>query len=423
MNCLYLHIGQPKTGTSALQVFFAQNRSKLKKDNIFYPESKFDKKASVGGVTSGNGIELAKFLNDRIHFKFNSSNYATNFNDLLKSSYNKNIVFSSEYLNFNNEEKVDIFKSICKENNFKIKIIIFVRNPLDATFAAYSQAIKSIGYAYEFEDFIETYDYREKVVFQSIEKFGKENCILLNYDKNKQHLIKSLLNIFELEYKYDYFNFNENRVNKSLSQSEILLFKEFNKNFINIKQTNFINNFFANIKNDEVNEEEVTINCDTYLKLQDRFTEVLLKLNSIAPNLELTFATSKFKKGNTTSNENFQINRHLIAMLSKVLQENLNVKQEIKSGIYNLTKEKISGWAWERGNSAPSNILVYINDKLIGKGLANKFDKRLNRKRIGLGNTKFVFLFDKQLDKSDLQNVIVYIKTKTGELIKIENIT
>lgn len=37
MKTLYLHIGTPKTGTSAIQIFCKDNQETLKKQGYYYP--------------------------------------------------------------------------------------------------------------------------------------------------------------------------------------------------------------------------------------------------------------------------------------------------------------------------------------------------------------------------------------------------
>lgn len=56
MSTLWLHVGPPKTGTSALQVFFARNAAALRRQGVLYP---WGEAALDGAVTSGNGAWLA----------------------------------------------------------------------------------------------------------------------------------------------------------------------------------------------------------------------------------------------------------------------------------------------------------------------------------------------------------------------------
>ena len=42
MSTVYIHVGTPKTGTSAIQVFFTKNRKLLKEKGVCYPDLGFD---------------------------------------------------------------------------------------------------------------------------------------------------------------------------------------------------------------------------------------------------------------------------------------------------------------------------------------------------------------------------------------------
>jgi hypothetical protein len=57
-----LHVGPPKTGTSALQVFFAQNASALHRLGVLYPRIDHFDIARRGKVAAGNGVGLAKAI-------------------------------------------------------------------------------------------------------------------------------------------------------------------------------------------------------------------------------------------------------------------------------------------------------------------------------------------------------------------------
>jgi len=59
---LLLHVGMSKTGSSALQVAFVRERELLARHGWAYPAAESDDLAGAGGVTSGNGVPLARWL-------------------------------------------------------------------------------------------------------------------------------------------------------------------------------------------------------------------------------------------------------------------------------------------------------------------------------------------------------------------------
>jgi hypothetical protein len=60
---LHLHIGAPKTGSSAIQAFLTLNREAFQAaTGIHYPESANDKRVLKGKPTAGNGAKIGKLL-------------------------------------------------------------------------------------------------------------------------------------------------------------------------------------------------------------------------------------------------------------------------------------------------------------------------------------------------------------------------
>ena len=54
-----IHIGAPKTGSSAIQYFLRNNRSKLKKHGYFYPQHRTDKNNVSGGHSDLGSLVIA----------------------------------------------------------------------------------------------------------------------------------------------------------------------------------------------------------------------------------------------------------------------------------------------------------------------------------------------------------------------------
>src|SRR5574337_886262 len=62
MKEIILHLGMPKTGTSALQVFFARNHAALQECSIDYLQIGEFGLGLKGSISSGNGSHLARTL-------------------------------------------------------------------------------------------------------------------------------------------------------------------------------------------------------------------------------------------------------------------------------------------------------------------------------------------------------------------------
>lgn len=125
---VYIHVGPPKTGTSAVQKWLNANTSLLAQHSVLYPPHAVDK----NGVSSGNvrniyDIDDGKTLHlnqqrlDELLYKFESSDH----NILL---------LSSEFFFVRMEElKAHIPQAI---------FIAYVRNPLEVKESIYNQSVK-----------------------------------------------------------------------------------------------------------------------------------------------------------------------------------------------------------------------------------------------------------------------------------------
>ena len=67
MTTVYLHIGFPKTGTSAIQNFFRKNSGELRRNKVLYPDSGLTDYAGQAGLAFAakegcdHSISLRKF--------------------------------------------------------------------------------------------------------------------------------------------------------------------------------------------------------------------------------------------------------------------------------------------------------------------------------------------------------------------------
>lgn len=62
MRRLVLHMGQTKTGSTAIQTWCVWNRDFLRAHGIRYPEHRSDRSALRGAPLAGNGSVLLPFL-------------------------------------------------------------------------------------------------------------------------------------------------------------------------------------------------------------------------------------------------------------------------------------------------------------------------------------------------------------------------
>ncbi|MBJ2130916.1 hypothetical protein JC525_18470 [Alteromonas sp. IB21] len=133
---IYVHVGPPKTGTSALQSWLNRSTQSLEKLGIFYPPHKIDK----NGVSSGNFENFVTFAEDGKGFfdddkataiinKFNESNFRT-------------LLISSEHFFY---YLLWFFSRLPSS-----KYIFYIRHPISSLESGFHQEVKRHGRTADF---------------------------------------------------------------------------------------------------------------------------------------------------------------------------------------------------------------------------------------------------------------------------------
>ncbi|EAJ0342388.1 acyl carrier protein, partial [Campylobacter lari] len=172
----YVHIGTPKTGTTTIQNFLFENRSKLKQNKFLYP------------LSIEKDKQHWKLVTLSCEFQKKADSYNNVFFDKLKNEIDDKIstIFSSEGFVWSIGDKKNILglKNLLILLGFtKIFIILYIRNPADLMISFSSQDIKNahqyISYETSPEKHFKKYNFDYKWICESWgEVFGKENLIV-----------------------------------------------------------------------------------------------------------------------------------------------------------------------------------------------------------------------------------------------------
>ncbi len=185
VRTIYLHVGMPKTGTSALQMFLGTNREALEKDGFYYPNFTV-RFPEVGANRNGHFLKYVQFRKDE------PADYMQCVKELKEmiSAHDK-IILSEEAL-WGKQSKKNWWKSVKKWANelcVDLKIIVYLRRQEDLVESLWNQKIK--GFQKQTESFSEflhnkSYDYLpldyEKALAEMSKYFGEENLIVRSYD-------------------------------------------------------------------------------------------------------------------------------------------------------------------------------------------------------------------------------------------------
>ncbi len=194
---IVLHIGAPKTGSSALQSAFVLHRDALIERGIFYPPSPTDARAAAGIPVSGNAIALAKFLNPNFtipaeEWEFNACTAAIG---RARDAGCSTVLYSSEYMSFFLAERMTDFVARAATFGAWVEIVYFIRNIAGHAMSSYRQHTKMGRFHGTFADYIER-GYRPRFssdIERSMAAVGRERLTVLAFDGLRHSLFPSMI--------------------------------------------------------------------------------------------------------------------------------------------------------------------------------------------------------------------------------------
>jgi len=207
-----IHIGAPKTGSSAIQKFLLHNRKGLIHAGYYYPDHGLDE----NGVSGGQSILGKKLIDGELEAA--KAILETYINEAKQQ--NCILLISAEAL-FN---KFEPLKEMVGKN--RCKIIAFTRDPIESLYSNYNQGIKRHYSTARLESYCKHLidkpaDFYTGAIFDKWSRvFGKENITILGYDLKvfNEVPIQSvfLLSIgIDQTVQKDYFKIDRNTINNS----------------------------------------------------------------------------------------------------------------------------------------------------------------------------------------------------------------
>ena len=208
MKTLYFHIGTPKTGTTSIQFYCAQNNKALKKKGYVYPKLPFQ---FTGSGRSRNGRFLAGYKG-KIDGK-RAIDQLREGQELLLELFKKydKVVLSEETfwtrLNEGREDKLTQLSDFCKEHEIRLKIIVYLRRQDQYLESWWRQKIKNGVRQEEWRTFLDAgekgpvLDYYPKLKYiRGV--VGKKNLIVRRFERSafkNGDLIEDFLNVIGIK--------------------------------------------------------------------------------------------------------------------------------------------------------------------------------------------------------------------------------
>lgn len=208
MKKIYLHIGFHKTGTSAIQEHLNSNRKGLLDCGILYPESfetKYPSHVDFSWAFKNNQPAWSCVTDGNKDEIINSYRVQIEETDCGK------IILSSEDFSLLDTEP-DSIKNL-KEflTGFSVKVIAYIREPIDFIVSLYSHAIRKGDISCSLKSYLVNH-YRFRSANYPlrlnpwINNFGKENIIVNKYSKESfeyQSLTNHFLDSIKANYSFD----------------------------------------------------------------------------------------------------------------------------------------------------------------------------------------------------------------------------
>lgn len=229
MATVYLHIGLPKTGTTAVQYFLSNNREALEKHGICFPD--FGYRYNGVGILRNAHFLTAPYYDEK-HNKFSDrkgKDYEAGLDmvaDLAKK-YDK-IILTDEGIWRASQHREDFWKTLKYDlwkRELNMKLIVYLRRQDLWIQSFWAQKVKT-GNSLDFHDYIDLMmdtdypvDYCKRLDELS-EILGKDSIIVRVYEKcqyrGEEHTVQSdFLDIFGLTMK-DGFTVKQAVYNTSL---------------------------------------------------------------------------------------------------------------------------------------------------------------------------------------------------------------
>jgi hypothetical protein len=251
---IFVHIGLPKTGTSAIQRCLIENYEELIGLGYLYPIFPSDGIAKDDIVASGNGFGLYLNIircndNKQLATVAIKSWFELRLR-LARSLGCEKLIISSEFLSILSDDIVELLITSVRELCDDCRVLIFQRNPYEWLFSTWVQTIRRHGNGNWISTWIEKYPkcLVPLLLSGNLKKRGLQGeLLLLDYDQSNGEILNIFLTAIDVpEARRSAINTNYHKINKSLSRSELIIYFTINKasgesiDFCNYIQKSFI---------------------------------------------------------------------------------------------------------------------------------------------------------------------------------------
>ncbi len=197
---LVLHIGLPRAGSSAIQYCLAEQAKALSGVGLHYA-TPAAASWQPNGVSSGNGMALARYLDPRRRPEgFSEADFERGFAAAYLSPGHAISLISSEFCSAASKSKLARFRQEVLGSR-PVRVIAVVRDLYDHAFSTWSQMVKDQACARSFRDFaMHAYDNPQCRALNTFGKaFGYENLRVVHYNSCREGLFPAFLQALDVD--------------------------------------------------------------------------------------------------------------------------------------------------------------------------------------------------------------------------------
>lgn len=238
---LVLHMGMGKTGSSALQVAFVQNRDQLAAVRVHYPVAGSDAVAARGGVVSGNGLEILEHLAPRKGDPAEAVRALERVRNDVAGAHSGTVLYSSEFLYHAQPARLAEMRDVMSAQGATVQAVVYVRDIAGHALSSYSQVVKRALYTEPLAHFLDpdegSYRINLRPRLQQLRStLGAENVTILHYDSQRADLFAGFMRCVFGVTDLTGFTPAFDRVNRSLTRQEVEWMRYMNRGLQNKRQ-------------------------------------------------------------------------------------------------------------------------------------------------------------------------------------------
>ncbi|WP_114964501.1 hypothetical protein [Alkalilacustris brevis] len=279
-DCICIHAGHGKTGSSYIQSSLALSQERLAEQGLFYPIGAEDRaRAGAGHINEGN---LVPGPGRTLHPKGSFRRFACRAAPLPGPG--KTLLVSNE----------NIFRSIAEAGfldearavypRARLRVLLFIRDPFEHAVSAYQQNVKRQGRADSFSDFLPGYRMPAAVLaaLHATNAAGAE-LVVRNYSRHKRALVECVEDWLGLA-RGALLRPRARRVNRSLTRAELELQRAFNRSF-GKASSRFISDVLCNELPD-ITPEPPHATHEALAEFLERMRALTAPVNALLPRAE-----------------------------------------------------------------------------------------------------------------------------------------